>query len=87
MFKNAEDDVEEFAHEGDMWTNVKTPNAVTRWRLRFLLALSEQLRFGFWSAPNRGCSGTVATTKRQTPIVANAAASDARFRSRVDNLR
>jgi hypothetical protein len=26
VFKNAEDDVEEFAHDGDMWTNVKTPN-------------------------------------------------------------
>jgi len=27
VFKNAEGDVEEFAHDGDMWTNVKTPNA------------------------------------------------------------
>ena len=27
VFKNAEDDVDEFAHDGDMWTNVKTPNA------------------------------------------------------------
>jgi hypothetical protein len=46
----------------DCPTERRTIDAATRWRLRFFAALSEQLRSGFWSAPNRGVAGTVAAS-------------------------
>jgi hypothetical protein len=36
------------------------PGRVTRWRLRFVVASSAQLRINFYPAPNRRHNGTVA---------------------------
>ena len=39
------------------------PGRVTRWRLRFVVASSAQLRINFYAAPKRRHNGTVAATE------------------------